>query len=119
MHKWMQASDIFVLPTYNEGMPNVVMEAMACGLPLISTAVGGLPEAVGDSKGAILIEPRSSEQLASAIKKVGTDKTLREQMGWAARQTAEQKFGARANSQKLLAYLGSVIAQYKPHAEIK
>jgi teichuronic acid biosynthesis glycosyltransferase TuaC len=113
MHKWMQASDIFVLPSYTEGMPNAVMEAMACGLPVISTTVGGLPEAIGDCKGAILIEPKNADQLASAIIKVGTNKGLYEQMGDAARRTAEQRFGAEKNCKKLLTYLESVIEKKK------
>jgi glycosyltransferase involved in cell wall biosynthesis len=113
MHLWMQASDIFVLPTYNEGMPNVVMEAMACGLPVITSAVGGLPEALHDCEGAILIEPRNSEQLSEAVLKVCGDKTRREQMGKDSRATAVRKFGAKANSQKLIEYLGTIIKQHE------
>lgn len=113
MHKWMQASDIFILPSYTEGMPNVVMESMACGLPVISTAVGGLPEAIGDCKGAILIEPKNVDQLASAIIRVGTSKDFCVQMGEAGRRTAELRFGAEANCRKLLKYLESVIEKKK------
>lgn len=63
MHKWMKASDLFVLATHTEGLPNVVMEAMACGLPVIATTVGGLLEAVGDCEGAILVPPKNIEAL--------------------------------------------------------
>jgi len=112
MHKWMQASDIFVLPSYMEGMPNVVMEAMACGVPVIATAVGGLPEAVGNSEGVILIKPKNTEQLINAIEKLAGDRNGYEKMSIAARQTAEKKFGAKANGQKIFEYLGTVVEQY-------
>jgi len=72
-----------------------------------------LPEAIGDCKGAILIEPRSIDQLASAIINVGTNKELYGQMAEAARRTAEQKFGAEINCKKLLTYLESVIEKKK------
>jgi glycosyltransferase involved in cell wall biosynthesis len=117
MHKWMQASDLFVLPTYHEGMPNVVMEAMACGLPVISTTVGGLPEAVGSSGGALLIEPKNIEQLTGTMAGLAGDRARRERMSSAARQTAEQKFGAQANAIKLLGYLSAVIERYKKHGK--
>lgn len=109
MNKWMKASDIFVLPTYHEGMPNVVMEAMACGLPVVSTRVGGIPDAVGDSEGAILVEPENVNELTEAMKKVLVDKGLREKMCKAARQTAVRKFGAEQNCRKLLEYLEKII----------
>lgn len=118
MHRWLQMSDLFVLPTYNEGMPNVVMEAMACGLPVISTNVGGLPEAVGSCGGAVLIEPKNIEQLVSAMAQLAGDSEKRKLMGRVARQTAERKFGARTNAEKLLAYLGTVIDHYKNQAHM-
>lgn len=115
MHRWMQASDVFVLPSYTEGMPNVVMEAMACGLPTISTTVGGLPDGVGDSAGAILVPPRQVEPLVEAMLKVCGDKGLRAKMSIAARQTAEQRFGLEKNVKKTLTYLQNIIDQHKKH----
>ena len=110
---WMQASDIFVFPSYREGMPNAVMEAMTCGLPVIATAVGGLPAALGQCEGAVLIEPRNVEQLTAAIKRVAGDTSLRDRMGKYARETAVQRFGAETNALKLLNYFETVIDQYK------
>jgi len=109
MHEWMQASDVFVLPSYTEGMPNVVMEAMACGLPVVSTTVGGLPDAVGDSEGAILVEPRAVAPLTEALLNVCVDPSRRDAMSLAARNTAEQRFGLRQNVEKTLAYVHSVL----------
>jgi len=111
MHRWMQAADIFVLPSYTEGMPNVVMEAMACGLPTISTTVGGLPDGVGDSEGAILVPPQQVEPLTEAILRVCGDKLLQDKMSAAARQTAEQKFGLENNVRKTLNHLQSIIVK--------
>lgn len=119
MHEWMQASDVFVLPSYTEGMPNVVMEAMACGLPVVSTTVGGLPDAVGDSEGAILVEPRTVDPLTEALCKVCADQEVRKRMSLAARKTAEQKFGLEQNVRRTLAYIDSVVrkAQRKTAGE--
>ena len=56
--EYMQASDLFVLPSHSEGMPNAVMEAMACAKPVVCTAVGGLPAAIGDCQGVWLVPPK-------------------------------------------------------------
>jgi teichuronic acid biosynthesis glycosyltransferase TuaC len=113
MHEWMQASDVFVLPSYAEGMPNAVMEAMACGLPLISTTVGGLPGAVGDSDGAILVDPHSVDSLAEALLKVCSDNSLRHKMSLAARDTAATRFGVDHNARNTIAYFKRIIDGYK------
>lgn len=64
---WMNASDIFVLPSLNEGFPTVIPEAMACGKPVIGTKVGGIPDAISDDSVGILVNPRDRETLAQGI----------------------------------------------------
>jgi glycosyltransferase involved in cell wall biosynthesis len=64
---WMNASDIFILPSLQEGFPTVIPEAMACGKPVVATNVGGVPEAITHNDLGILINPGDSEELASAI----------------------------------------------------
>jgi teichuronic acid biosynthesis glycosyltransferase TuaC len=64
--KWMAASDLFTLPSYREGCPNVVIEALSCGKPVVAANVGGVPDLVDDECG-ILVPPRDAEALARAI----------------------------------------------------
>lgn len=66
--KYELAADYFVLPSYNEGVPTVMFEALAAGTPFISTKVGGIPEIARDFTG-ILIEPGNSLALKEAIVK--------------------------------------------------
>lgn len=113
MHKWMQASDLFVLPSYFEGMPNSVMEAMACGLPVITTAVGGLPDAVGDCEGVILVQPRQVDELCEAVLKVINDKELRHQMGVASRKRAEAMFNIKKNTDTVVKCMRQTIDEYR------
>jgi glycosyltransferase involved in cell wall biosynthesis len=63
---WMRAADVFCLPSYSEGCPNVVVEALACGRPVVATRVGGIPELVNEACG-MLIPPRDAGELASAL----------------------------------------------------
>jgi glycosyltransferase involved in cell wall biosynthesis len=64
--RWMAAADVFCLPSYYEGCPNVLVEALACGRPVVSTTVGGIPELVTADCG-ILVAPGDVEQLAGAL----------------------------------------------------
>jgi teichuronic acid biosynthesis glycosyltransferase TuaC len=66
--QWLTAANVLALPSYREGYPNVVIEALSCGRPVIATDVGGIPELVTESSG-ILVAPRDSRALASAIEK--------------------------------------------------
>ena len=66
---WMNACDIFVLPSLNEGNPTVMFECLGCGKPFVGTRVGGIPEVIISKKLGILVEPKNHEQLADAILK--------------------------------------------------
>ncbi len=70
-------ADLFVLPSHSEGLPLVILEAMAAARPIIATAVGGIPEILTDRCSALLIPPRSPGALASAIAELLEDEALR------------------------------------------
>ena len=81
---YMQAADVFVLPTYTEGFPNVILEAMAAGRAIISTRVGAIPEMLeADSPEpcGIVIEPRDTGALTKALRLLISDLQLREALG--------------------------------------
>jgi len=65
---WLNASDIFVLPSLDEGFPTVIPEALGCGLPVVATRVGAIPESIDNRNISILVEPGDSEMLADGIK---------------------------------------------------
>ena len=66
---WMAAADVVALPSYMEGCPNVILEALACGRPVVATNVGGIPEIMSDKCGR-LVPPRDSGALAAALASV-------------------------------------------------
>jgi glycosyltransferase involved in cell wall biosynthesis len=89
----LQSSDVFVLPSQDrEGLGVALIEAMAVGLPVIGTNVGGIPEVIEDGENGFIVSPRSSEQLAEALKKLVNDQALRTNMGRRGRQIYEEKF---------------------------
>jgi glycosyltransferase involved in cell wall biosynthesis len=73
---WYRASDVLVLPSHGEGTPLVVMEALTCGLPVVASRVGGIPEVVEDGKTGRLFEPESSESLVKTLREVLAPTTL-------------------------------------------
>lgn len=86
-----QSSDIFVLPSWDEGMPNTLLEAMACGLPSIVTRISGSQELVRAGVEGLLVDRGDTSGLASALTDLLVDASLRRRMGEHARRSAEQR----------------------------
>jgi glycosyltransferase involved in cell wall biosynthesis len=92
---FMERLDIFALPSLTEGTPNSVIEAMALGLPIVASDVGGIPDVVSADAG-ILIQTQDSGAMAEAIIRLARDPQLRKRMGEAARKRYEQIFSPEA-----------------------
>ncbi|MCX5717491.1 MAG: glycosyltransferase family 4 protein [Nitrospirae bacterium] len=90
--EYLNASDIFILPSFSEGMPNSLLEAMACGLPVIASKIGGVVDVVEDGKSGILFEPGDVSGLASAMIKLLNDNELRLKLGAEARKRIVDSF---------------------------
>ena len=88
----LQESTMFVLPSLSEGLSNVILEAMACGLPVVSTRVGGTTDIIQDGINGMLVEPDNVGQLSNTMKQLLKNKKLTEQLGNEARKTVEIKF---------------------------
>jgi glycosyltransferase involved in cell wall biosynthesis len=84
--------DVFVLPSLRDGLPNALLEAMACERPVIGTPVGGIPEAILDCKNGRLVSTNNAAELAEVIEQVLTNENLRKELGHASRQTILEKF---------------------------
>ena len=88
----LHMSDIFVLPSLNEGFPYIIIEAMFAGLPIVASAVGGIPEAVSQGETGLLVRPKDVDQLYRAIRELLIDGAMRERMAQKGREKAEQHF---------------------------
>jgi glycosyltransferase involved in cell wall biosynthesis len=95
-------ADVFVLPSYTEGLPNVILEASAAAVPVVATAVGGTPEVVRDGETGYLAPPHDPETLAERIGILLAGETLRRHMGQAGREFVESQFTFPAQAQEYL-----------------
>jgi colanic acid/amylovoran biosynthesis glycosyltransferase len=99
---WLQRANVAVLSSQNEGMPVCLMEAAACGVPVVATAVGGIPELVRDGVTGFLTPPEP-QPFAAALRRVLEQPDLARQMGAAARADAERRFSVTRQVDQLLA----------------
>ncbi|MFC4159836.1 glycosyltransferase family 4 protein [Chitinimonas lacunae] len=94
VEKWLGAFDLFVLPSWgNEGVPQGIMQAMATGLPVVSTTVGAIDEAVAADETGFLVGPRDAVALTAALDRLMGNEALRRQFGEAGLQRARRQFG--------------------------
>ena len=97
------ASDIFILSALSEGISNAVIEAMACGLPVITTDCGGMREAVTEGMEGLIVPTRDPVAIAQAIVHLARDPALRAAMGRAGRTRVERDFQPAAQAKQFLA----------------
>ena len=116
MADWYDTADIFVLPSELEGMPLAIMEAMAKGLPVIATAVSGIPEELGDT-GKLLPDPtidasKTVAELARTLEEWALDPALRQETGRHGRARAKAMFHEELMLERTL----ELIARHTPAA---
>jgi len=108
VHKAYHRASVFALPcvvTANgdrDGIPNVLLEAMASGVPVVATQVSGIPELIDAERDGLLVEPNSPEKLADAIDRLLTQPELGERLASAARSKIEARFSVEDGARQLL-----------------
>ena len=104
-------SDVFVLPSYREGFPVSVLEAMAASLPVVATPVGAIPDAVRDGREGHLVPARDAAALGKRLRELVEDPKRRRAMGIAARQRVERHFSVEIVVDELESLYDSLLAQ--------
>jgi glycosyltransferase involved in cell wall biosynthesis len=91
---WLHALDLFTLPSWGEeGVPQAILQAMACGLPVVSTTIGAITEAVTDGATGLIVPPRDVAAFGAALTRLRDDAPLRARLGAAGRDRAVADFG--------------------------
>jgi glycosyltransferase involved in cell wall biosynthesis len=106
---WATA-DVFVLPSFAEGIPVALMEAMSMEIPVISTYVAGIPELIESGRDGILVPPADPKLLADAIETVATDPPFRHALARAGRKKVIESYNLRHNVEQLAHILRSKLS---------
>jgi len=108
-------ADIFCLPSYREGVPNALLEACACGIPIVTTDVPGCRDVVTHELNGLLVPPRDSQALANAMEKLLNDASLRDTMGNAGREIALEKFSLDKIIEQTLSIYYQALPTFNDH----
>lgn len=91
--QWLPAMDVFALPSLSEGTPMALLEAMAARIPVVASAVGGVPKIICDGESGLLVSAEDFMELADALKRLATNHSLCQQLAEKAAQVVEDKYG--------------------------
>jgi glycosyltransferase involved in cell wall biosynthesis len=109
--RYYDAADVFCLPSFAEGVPVVLMEAMASGLPVLTTRIMGIPELVDDGVSGVLVPPGRADVLGDALAGLVGDPAVREAFGAAGRRKVQSDFEVTASAHVLARHLAEVGGQ--------
>ena len=121
---WLQRADVLVVPSVTaadgdtEGLPTILAEAMASGIPVVGTRHAGIPEAIADEETGLLVPERHPADLAAAIRRLLADPATRSRMGASARTRAETQFSISRQSAALEAIYDGVLHNSTNHRQI-
>lgn len=107
----LREAALFLLPSYNEGQPMSILDAMAYGLPIISTNVGGIPQQVESGKSGFLCEPGDTDEFAEKIVFLLTDRDMYERTSKESLRIATDKYGFEAHASKIASIYRDVIKE--------
>ena len=111
---YLQLMNIFVLPSYREGFPRSVLEAMSCGLPVVATDIRGCREAVVDDETGLLVPPRNGAALARAVELLLRDPGLSARLGSAGRERAVRRYDQRLVQTRFVDFIQDALAPKSP-----
>ena len=111
----LSAGDILVLPSFMEAMPYVILEAMACRLPVIASNIYGIPEMVAGGVTACLVEPGQAEPLTRCLREMITSASVREEMGRRGRERFEEYFTIDKQIKSIQAIYGELAGNLTPN----
>ena len=109
-----EAMDFFVLSSLREGLPNVLLEAMAFEVPVVATRIAGVPRLVEDGVNGLLIEPDSTDELTGAMARLAGDADLRARLGSDGRRTVEQRYSFAVRMQKIADLYDTLLGRSHP-----
>jgi glycosyltransferase involved in cell wall biosynthesis len=110
-------SDVFVMPSVvgrngdRDGIPNVLLEAMSVGLPVVASGISGIPEAVIDGQTGILVGEKDAQAIAAALEQLNRDREMRARLGAAGRALVQKRFSAESNARSLFEIFARHVAR--------
>jgi glycosyltransferase involved in cell wall biosynthesis len=110
VHEYLQMSDIFAFPTEKEAFPLALIEAMACGLPVITTPTGGIKDIIAHGENGLLVEPGNADQLYAAIGALGADVSQMASLGAAALKTVQARYTRQTVAEKYIDLFTQILA---------
>jgi glycosyltransferase involved in cell wall biosynthesis len=113
LDRFIAQLDLFVLPSFTEGLPNVVLEACAAGVPVVATAVGGTPEVIEDGVSGFLVPPGDIEQLAARIDEALENEERLREIAFQGRQRVLEGFSFCAQREGYLALFDSLLPGWR------
>jgi glycosyltransferase involved in cell wall biosynthesis len=117
--EYMRAADVMAFPSYGEGLPNVVMEALACGLPTVTTDVGGTSEVLAHERTGLLVPPRDAAALADGIRRVLADRPWAEELARRGQKLILEHFDVDKNAPVALEILQRVARREPPETPVQ